>query len=1016
MNMKLMKSTNLLRLSLFSLLFTQVLSAAVGLDLKAIRANAAPAPCILKVQTTPQITANVYALGQLAQSVPIQSGITELDTLKLHLGYGGGAVVEPFLPAWYFSRFPSNIQAEIVRRMPSILVRFQSSPVETKIINGVEKKRCNEVLVQHYRNILMNDQRVSSVSELVEVEPALTNYLATRVAPNDPHFSSQYDLSCTGQTLNVGNTTQTCIEGSDIKYLRIPTEPPTASARKKVVGFILDSGVWLGHPDLDPSRFILEDSINVLGDHGPSYLKDDLGHAQHVLGKPAMITNNGAFGAGITDNNPDIKFAIVRMFSQYRVTTDREAVMAVLWPVYMVDKYRREGRNVLVASNNSWGTIVNDESEIPELKEAVLMHLEAGAPFVNAAGNGAVNNDIKKRGFQFFPAGWAKYGEFQNKPAPLIAVSASDYTAQPAHRFTNYGYSMTVFAPGVTYSIVPPAQGADAAYFGCDCGYLWLAGTSMASPIVFGESLNAMARGVNVRNLRYRIAASSAKLPQFVGLAQGGLLDASRARVDDDRPPNPIVNPQLAGVSYNRAKVSFVVPEDNDSHVGLYDLRFSTEPVNDRNFWFAKQLPTPWPKDAGEVENLEFVGLPPKSSIYIAVRVIDWAGNYTTTYLPPFNTKPAHITWFESTGNFSEDKWESSNTGSYTGSKLWQFKNGRLVYQAPDRGDYNTTSLGFPNNEGLMLSPWLQLPENPVLRIISSRNTGIYYYSETGNLVFSGDYLFVRVYRERGKSPEMFEFPRLRGTVGHVVDNEFDLSRFSNERVRIGFYFRGTQEFSVWSGIRIYSLEIYGTRNDEENLPQVPNGNFDRSRPSTIPDAPNWLNDLEDWTTWQICPNCERAEYRPPEHWFVKQDKDKNNPEHGTTMWLEDKTGEGNSYVLALSNQFPVRGNTLYELVQSVRVGGSRLWIQVFGYDANGKEYSLLFKEIEDTGAGWLWEDYALPFTTTTPANANVVGLRVRYTLLGRANTERTIAGIDSIRVQFMTKTFPSTSQLETFE
>lgn len=988
----------ILLLSVLACLFilSPRLFGAVG-----VKTAAGQGSCALLVRTTPEALARIYNLSRNGLSAGgssgalTQSGISSLDVLLKNTALGGGASIdELFYPDWFLNRLEPEVRQDVLRSMelsPSFVLNFASPS-------------CDDNLVQTYKT-LENTAEIRSIKR-APVSEVAGELPVPRPAPNDEHFLNQWGFNCSGQTFSVDSQTIACESGSDIGFLL----GPERTGKYPVIAFNLDSGLFRGHPDFDPNRILNQYGINTVKEEFANDLRDDLGHGTHTAGNYLMIANNRIFGAGM--GNPQIYHVTIRKYmgggnAPYPVT-----VRAIWWVSNIITKLRKEGKNYMFLSTNSWTTYNPDLDPGTEMRDAILSQLRLGAPFIVAAGNTSRNlNDT----LIILPATWAQDPEFQAAPAPLIAVGATDWKNQKAN-FSSFGWkTVRVSAPGVAdYSTIGPTEGKDAASSGSNSLYRFWDGTSMATPKVAAAiALCLNIEGENclpkLRNGN-KVSASSDKIPELFGFWTGGRLNIYEFLMPDDKPPENVKDAAISNVTYNKALLSFTVPKDYSSNgqpreLGQYDLRFAYKPIETLDdFWKAKQLFTTWPQKAGEPEKLWLSGMRPASTIHTVLGFIDKGGNMVLHKLEPFITNEAHITWLEQSGGFIRNEWLSENAGDYNGPKLWHFdENGHLVYRVPGRGNYNTSSLGFPTNEGVIWSNWQKLPQNPMLWVISNRNTGEYAYEVDGRKrKFIGDLLYVLIQRENGKNPPVVEAAQLPGTLnfGEDDENEMDLGLFDGERVRIGFYFKGSQKYSFLSGVSIKLVEIYGTRLDKPRMPLVPNAGFENGQLFGQPD--NWLTGFY----YALCANpprsrqqgCFNPYIRGHDYLALRNNEGDNSP---SEMRLFNFTKDPETSVWALSDEIPIAPELAripLELTQKLRTAGeNNIYVQILGYEG-AKETVLLTKTVD--ASSWSWREYAVPFLIPSGTQA----IRIRYVL--RGNRYVTGMTVDNISIRLREKKF----------
>ncbi len=311
--------------------------------------------------------------------------------------------------------------------------------------------------------------------------------------PNDTRFADQYDFNNTGQTGGTVDADIDAVEGWDVEQ-----------GSSSVLVAIIDTGVFIDHPDLD-TKIARDGSNNVIGydfvnnDANPD---DDHGHGTHCAGTIAAETNNSLGVAGVC---PNCKIIPLKFLSASGSGSTSDAVLAFQ---YAIDN----GADVI---SNSWGGGGYDQA----LQDIITEAHARGILVVFAAGN--ENND--------YP-GWAYPASMQN----VIAVAATDHNDQKAY-FSNYDDGsgwVDVSAPGVdTLSTVPTGTCSL-----CDAsGYTTLSGTSMAAPHVAGlfGLLRSQKPGASVADLETQLFMTAddidGKNPGYEGLLGMGRMNIYKA-------------------------------------------------------------------------------------------------------------------------------------------------------------------------------------------------------------------------------------------------------------------------------------------------------------------------------------------------------------------------------------------------------------------------------------------------------------------------------------------------------
>lgn len=981
------------RTVLFFLIFN-VLSAAVEVKsgglFKPKLALGDASECVLKVEMVPAAAFTIKAaLNAKEPDVTLggPTGFTSLDSVLST----AGARISPY--------FDSRYQADF---LPQVWQRMQDS-VSTFLIDFGPS--CSDSSVAASQKLLMADPLIAKVRRRSLVEMAVEPLLPPRrVLPNDPGLEKQYALHCFGQVVPPDSREgKPCNPDSDIRFFLGPK--PANGYRGKIILATLDSGVELGHKDLPINRISRRFSINFTGEGSKEDIGDINGHGTHVFGLHSMIENNYLFGVGTADEG--VEHVIIRIFGKSSTTTEEIVSLAVWKVVDIVERLKMEGVEAVVLSTNSW-IVYEPEGDVPGLREAILAHLNSGATFVGAAGNGG--KDLDKFSFNF-PASWIRRPEFRKAKAPLIIVAATDLDNELTG-FSDYGwFTVNTAVPGANVYSTASRSGTLSHYDGAR----YLSGTSMSTPIAAGVISRLFKKeGPAARaTLGNRIAASSDKFPQFWKKIPGRL-NVYQFLMSDARPPEPINDIKVFDITHTSAKLRFTVPWDFSSlnswgfsrDLGLYYLATSDRPINPDNFFEAKQQIVAYPQEAGTKQELEFVSLKPGSVTHGALLVLDKGGNQLFVNLPVFKTNPVYITWLEHTGNFLVSDWEFRNANNYRGPVMWRFKEGELRYQLQKRANYDTSAYGFLRNEGLALSPWVLLPKDPVLSLTSKRDVNVDY--DNRGLPVGSEKLLILVYQENG---ETVEIASLKPSGTFWTEDSIRLFKFSGKKVRIGFYFTG-MSVPARSGVAINRFEIYGTRVDV-SLPLVANGGFEEANPTEWPQFERPVK----WNTWQRSFGTDRtdgASYKEFKDWHANRFKnDENKPENVGHLRLWNETGDKESYVFAASEPIKIKPD-LYELSQMMKIGGDIL-VTVHGYKSDGTEVSQWLGVRYLTDGWWRWEEYIVPFAV--PRGIDTI--RIRYALRGKARrlpqepNPVSAVDIDNVKIDFLKKTFPDPAETQ---
>lgn len=310
------------------------------------------------------------------------------------------------------------------------------------------------------------------------VEYAHPNYVGHIVyTPDDPYLASS------------GSWGQPRADLWDLKLMHAE-QAWDLSRGSGVVVAVVDTGVDIGHPDLQGNVWTNQDEIpdNGIDDDGNGYIddvhgwnvlfgsnqvEDSVGHGTHVAGTIAAQDNNAMGVVGIA---PDAQIMPVGVFAYHTDTDVFTLSQGILYAA-------QNGADVI---NNSWEACGLSCPSIEILEEAVRTAHRGGSVVVFAAGN--ETSDIRQR-------------SPQNQPESIVvtATTPSDERAS----FSNFGL-VDVAAPGSgdpndpmvdpTYGLLSLRASTCMVPWICNSdrdvgsGYVRLAGTSMAAPHVAGAA------------------------------------------------------------------------------------------------------------------------------------------------------------------------------------------------------------------------------------------------------------------------------------------------------------------------------------------------------------------------------------------------------------------------------------------------------------------------------------------------------------------------------------------------
>jgi thermitase len=296
----------------------------------------------------------------------------------------------------------------------------------------------------------------------------------------------------------------------------------------QVIVAIIDTGIDSVHPDL--TNVIARDGAGaVIGYNAitnTANAADDQGHGTHCAGIAAAQINNGQGVAGLAGWNPNvpgsnqyIKLMPVKVLNSAGSGSDADVAEGITWAA---------DRGAKVISLSLGGPGFSNT-----LNNAVQYAWGKGAVVVAAAGNESTSTPS-------YPAAYNN----------VVSVAATDSTDTLAS-YSNFGPWVKVAAPGTQIASTYPGG-----------RYVYMSGTSMATPYVAGEvaAIRAQNPGLAAEQVNSAVLSNVDPYNPYVGrtIASGaGRINVYRAlqAAGVGTPPAP-ANAALVSVSVNPASVT----------------------------------------------------------------------------------------------------------------------------------------------------------------------------------------------------------------------------------------------------------------------------------------------------------------------------------------------------------------------------------------------------------------------------------------------------------------------------
>ncbi len=421
----------------------------------------------LTSQTQPEFIQNIVVV-QFAQEVihkTLQTGLQEFDTKTSQLNIYSMERVYPFLDN--IEPTP-KIRENLLSLRRTYYVRYHSNTAPEQVADDLKITR-----------------------GVIYAEPLIVHHLHTpvpKISPNDPEFRNQPELKLLGlpEAWDVvkGN------EGSP-----------------KVIIAIVDTGAEWTHVDLldnvwtNPNEIPDNGVDDVHGvnfanknenDNDPFHLGND--HGTLVAGAAGAVTNNGIGVAGASWNAE-----LMHINAYCRAWWGRAGIC---WGYEGILYAAANGADII---NASWGGSIHGNTRFYD--ESIDLATDMGALIVAAAGNDSRNLDL----FNQYPADHPR----------VLSVGATEKDTRKLAKFSNYGKTVDVFAPGVKIRTTD-----------LNNDYDYVNGTSFASPLVAGVAalVKTVQRDIPPDSLREFIRASSENMdddnPNYKGELGRGFVNA----------------------------------------------------------------------------------------------------------------------------------------------------------------------------------------------------------------------------------------------------------------------------------------------------------------------------------------------------------------------------------------------------------------------------------------------------------------------------------------------------------
>ncbi|GJL56226.1 MAG: hypothetical protein NPIRA02_33580 [Nitrospirales bacterium] len=336
---------------------------------------------------------------------------------------------------------------------------------------------------QRFSDAQIIDETLALVQELnqrPDVEYAQPNYILERqTTPDDSRYGEQWSYFTNGSG-----------DGESPGGIGLPEAWDVTTGSPDIVVAVLDTGILPEHPDIEGSPNLI-DGYDMITDpfmgndgdgrdadptdtgdaiqafecgNGPPQDRDNSWHGTHVAGTVGVGRTNNSLGmAGVNWNT---KIQAVRVLGKCGGTT-ADIIDAIRWAAGLDVPDVPTNETPAKVINMSLGASgVNCPTQDLATQAAIRDAVLAGTTVVVAAGNDAID------------ASQATPASCDN----VIAVAAGDVHGHLVSRYSNFGQTIDILAPGGDLAR-GPAGGVLSMVEG---GYALYNGTSMAAPHVAG--------------------------------------------------------------------------------------------------------------------------------------------------------------------------------------------------------------------------------------------------------------------------------------------------------------------------------------------------------------------------------------------------------------------------------------------------------------------------------------------------------------------------------------------------
>jgi subtilisin family serine protease/PKD repeat protein len=261
--------------------------------------------------------------------------------------------------------------------------------------------------------------------------------------------------------------------------------------------------------------------------------------------------------------------------------------------------------------------------------------------------------------------------------------------------------------------------------------------------------------------------------------------------VEDVTLPAPVSN-LAASAPNGRSAVLTWTATGNDGAVGtaaLYDLRYSTAPIDDTTFAAATSLTAPAPKPAGGAESFTVSGLQPQTTYYFALKVRDPAGNWSALSNVASATTRPEVTVFLDDVEGLGAGWTVAGSNGAGGPALWHVTTHRVG--SPTHAFYYGIDATHTYNSGATNQGTLT---SPPISLAGARNVALtmqHFLQKESSATY--DKATILVSKDGGLTWTLLATPAIAGS---MVPLDLGLSAYEGQTIRIRFAFDTVDSFA----------------------------------------------------------------------------------------------------------------------------------------------------------------------------------------------------------------------------